>query len=170
MSKQDRLERFEKLIEAKPSNFLEKFNEIKKNKEWLDKSAKIAIKVLVTLKEKKWTQKDLAFKLGVSPQQVNKIIKGKENLTLETICKLESVLGVTFVDTFEFSDTKNIKVNATKLNYGVKIKEEISSGFSRISKHYRPYKTKPAEKATFSFDEVIKDEYHHGTNKYKDVA
>lgn len=170
MSKQDRLKRFEKLIEDEPSNFLDKFQEIKKNKEWLDKSAKIAIKILVTLKAKKWTQKDLALKLKVSPQQINKIVKGKENLTLETICKLESALDITFVDTFDFSDAKNIKVNATKLNFGVKIKEEISIDINKVLKHYRQYKTKSTKKTTFSVEDMIKDEYHHSTNKYKDVA
>jgi transcriptional regulator with XRE-family HTH domain len=49
------------------------------------------------LREKGMTQKDLAEKLNVSPQQVSKIVKGKENLTLETISKLEYVLGVELI-------------------------------------------------------------------------
>jgi len=32
--------------------------------------------------------------LEVSPQQVSKILKGKENLTLATIAKIEEVLGI----------------------------------------------------------------------------
>jgi plasmid maintenance system antidote protein VapI len=40
------------------------------------------------------SQKDLATKTGVSPQQVSKLLKGNENLTLETIAKLEAALGV----------------------------------------------------------------------------
>jgi transcriptional regulator with XRE-family HTH domain len=32
--------------------------------------------------------------MGVSPQQVSKYVRGEENFKLETICKLEQVLGV----------------------------------------------------------------------------
>ena len=43
------------------------------------------------------TQKSLAAKLDVSPQQVNKILKGHENLTLETISRIEEALGMELV-------------------------------------------------------------------------
>lgn len=64
------------------------------NRDWLQKSAKIALIVLRALKDKSINQKDLALLMGVKPQQINKIVKGKENLTLETICKLENALNV----------------------------------------------------------------------------
>jgi transcriptional regulator with XRE-family HTH domain len=75
------------------------------NKEWLNRSAKIAIKILRTLRknneEGKFpsSQKELAELLKISPQQVNKIVKGSENLTIETICKIENVLNI---HVFEF--------------------------------------------------------------------
>lgn len=40
-------------------------------------------------------QKDLAEKMQVSPQQVNKILRAKANLTFDTINKIEDALGVT---------------------------------------------------------------------------
>ena len=40
------------------------------------------------------TQAELAEKMGVSRQQVTKIVKGQENFTFETIGKLEKALGV----------------------------------------------------------------------------
>ena len=64
------------------------------NEDWLKHSQGIAIRILRTLREKKVSQKELADKIGVSPQQVNKIVKGRENLTLETIAKLEAALGI----------------------------------------------------------------------------
>lgn len=67
-----------------------------KNEDWLIKSARIAAKILVTLKQKGLKQTDLALMLNTSPQHINKIVKGKENLTLETIDKLEKVLGISF--------------------------------------------------------------------------
>ena len=44
------------------------------------------------------TQRKLAEKMGVSPQYINKVVKGKENLTLETIAKIEDVLGITLIE------------------------------------------------------------------------
>ncbi len=44
------------------------------------------------------SQKDLADRIDVSPQYINKIVKGKENLSLVTICKIERVLGVTLIE------------------------------------------------------------------------
>ncbi|MCS6796789.1 MAG: helix-turn-helix domain-containing protein, partial [Raineya sp.] len=55
------------------------------NADWIRLSQKIALRILHTLDQKGWTQKDLADKMNVSPQQINKICKGNENLTLETI-------------------------------------------------------------------------------------
>lgn len=64
------------------------------NREWLKRSTTIAVKVLDALKAQELTQKDLAERLDVSPQQINKIVKGEENLTLETITNLELALGI----------------------------------------------------------------------------
>jgi ribosome-binding protein aMBF1 (putative translation factor) len=36
--------------------------------------------------------------MKVSPQQINKIVKGQENLTLETISKLEIALNIQLID------------------------------------------------------------------------
>lgn len=51
-----------------------------------------------TIREINLSQKELAEKLGVSPQQVSKILKGQENLTLETIDKLEKVLNISLME------------------------------------------------------------------------
>jgi transcriptional regulator with XRE-family HTH domain len=67
------------------------------NKHWLKKSAKVALKVLRTLRAKNMSQKELAERIGVSAQQISKIIKGRENITLETIAKLEMALEVELI-------------------------------------------------------------------------
>ncbi|MCD6180436.1 MAG: helix-turn-helix transcriptional regulator [Bacteroidales bacterium] len=79
---------------ATKSDWIEKANKRQENKEWLKHSQKIALKVLRTLRKEKISQKNLAEIIGVSPQYVNKIVKGKENLTLETISKLEKALAI----------------------------------------------------------------------------
>ncbi|PUZ26978.1 Helix-turn-helix [Chitinophaga costaii] len=76
------------------SNWPEQVRARRENRAWLKKSAIIALKVLEALKAQGLTQKDLAGRLGVSPQQVSKIVKGHENLTLETITRLEQELGI----------------------------------------------------------------------------
>ncbi len=69
------------------------------NKVWLRKSQQIALRILRVLREKEWSQKDLANKLGVKPQVVNKWVKGQENFTLETLSRIEIELGITLIHT-----------------------------------------------------------------------
>ncbi len=82
------------LASAQPSNWKEEARYRRENREWLKKSAAIAVKILAALKQQGLSQKDLAERMDVSPQQINKIVKGHENLTLETITNLELVLGI----------------------------------------------------------------------------
>lgn len=81
-------------IAIKDEKWLQEAKNRQLNKEWQSHSRKIASKILVTLREKGMKQNQLAKIIGVSAQQVNKIIKGRENLTLETISKLESALEI----------------------------------------------------------------------------
>jgi transcriptional regulator with XRE-family HTH domain len=67
------------------------------NREWLNKSFEIAVLVLKTLRDRGWSQKNLAERMGVSQQHISKIVKGKENLTLLTISKLEDVLEIVII-------------------------------------------------------------------------
>ena len=68
-----------------------------KNRHWQKHAQDIAVRILMALKEQNLTQKQLAEKLQVKPQQVNKIVKGKENLTLQSIVKIEETLGIKLV-------------------------------------------------------------------------
>jgi len=88
------MEKFQKLVSPKKTNTLEDNKEIVRNREMLRESQRIALKVLAKLDELSWTQKDLARQMGVTPQQVNKIVSGKENLTIETQIKLQRILDV----------------------------------------------------------------------------
>lgn len=86
------------LAEAIPSHQWKEREDYKKaNRKWLRKSVDVALRVLDILDEKEMSQNDLAGKLKVTRQQVSKILKGQENLTLETISRLEEVLGITLV-------------------------------------------------------------------------
>ena len=59
---------------------------------WLRHSVQIALRARSRMASLGLTQKDLAERMGCSQQFVSLILKGKENLTLETISKMEKVL------------------------------------------------------------------------------
>ena len=61
---------------------------------WMKYSMQIALKVRSIMKSDGITQCALAAKLGCTQQYVSLILKGKENLPLETIAKLESALQI----------------------------------------------------------------------------
>lgn len=92
------IEKLNKLASV-DSKWLDEAKYRQDNKGWLRHSKKVAIRVLRTIRELGMTQKQLAEKMGMSPQMVNKIVKGKENLTLQTIAKLEDTLGVSLIFT-----------------------------------------------------------------------
>ncbi|MBK9256407.1 MAG: helix-turn-helix transcriptional regulator [Saprospiraceae bacterium] len=66
----------------------------------LRESQQIAMKVLMKLDEMDWSQRDLAREMGVSPQQISKIVSGKENLTIETQIKLQNILNIPVLASF----------------------------------------------------------------------
>ncbi len=63
------------------------------------------------------TKTDLAKAMDVSPSYIGKLLRGNENLTLETICKLEKITG-------------------RKLIYTSRTRRYPSSVKSSISGHY----------------------------------
>ena len=63
------------------------------NREWLKLSHEIALTTHHYLRTAGITQKELAERMNVSPAYIGKLLKGSENLTLETICKLQQAIG-----------------------------------------------------------------------------
>jgi transcriptional regulator with XRE-family HTH domain len=87
-------EKFLALVSPESTKTLERNRWWIANQVWLKESQEVAIKILDQLELLNWSQKDLAEKMGVSPQYINKIVKGKENLTLETLSHLQIVLEI----------------------------------------------------------------------------
>lgn len=137
MEKSEIKDKISKLIVNEPSDWMDQVEYYEKNKAWLDKSAEIAVRILSTLRKLSLSQKDLAEMTGVSPQYVNKVVKGQENLSLETICKIERALGINLVEVPVFEDTqvisqveepfsvnyiditKSILINSRKVSYNL---------------------------------------------------
>ena len=64
----------------------------RRNARWLRYSAMIALQVRDRMTQIGMTQVALAEKLGCTQQHISMLLKGKNNLTLETIAKLEEAL------------------------------------------------------------------------------
>ena len=62
------------------------------NKSWLGYSQRIAMMMLDRMDELGMTQKRLSELMGCSQQYVSKVLKGQENLSLETLAKIEQGL------------------------------------------------------------------------------
>ena len=93
------LEKLKRISEPAPSDWREKAQWRKDNRDWLRKSGRIAVAVLEAIDANPdMSQAKLAEKMGVTKQYISKIVKGQENLSLQTICKLESALGTTLVE------------------------------------------------------------------------
>jgi len=75
----------------------------RRNRKWLDYSSQIARRILAQIEgNDNLNQAELARLLDVSAQQVSKIVKGQENLTLETIAKLSNALEIELISFPEY--------------------------------------------------------------------
>ena len=90
----------QKLSEHKsstPSRWREEAEYRAANKDWLRYSQHIAIMMLDKMEELGLTQKSLAERMGCTQQNVSKILKGRENLSIETLCKIEAALQLSLL-------------------------------------------------------------------------
>ncbi len=86
--------KFLQLVSEEDTKTIAEVKQRIKNREMLRESQQIAIKVLMKLDQLGWSQKDMAREMEVSPQQITKIVSGKENLTIETQIKLQNILNI----------------------------------------------------------------------------
>lgn len=101
MKNQEMSNKLEALVSKTPSKWVEESNKRFEDKEGLRYSQQVAVRILRTLREKKLSQKDLAELLNVTPQTVNKWVKGSENFGFFTIAKIEKALGIKLMHIYE---------------------------------------------------------------------
>ena len=84
------------MAEEKIDNALEEVKNIMENKreDWVCHSQAIAATMSDRMEELGMTQRVLAEKMNCTQQYVSKVLKGRENLSLETLCKIENALGI----------------------------------------------------------------------------
>jgi transcriptional regulator with XRE-family HTH domain len=111
----------------KDSGWLEKAKWRQENEDWLDISFDVALRVASTLSANKKADKypksqvELAEAMGCSAQYVNKLLRGQENLQIETICKIGRILGIKLIEVPKMEIKQNfnyqdINVLLEKLN------------------------------------------------------
>ena len=87
--KEKTMQYLEKHQSETPSKWREEAQWRRENRDWLRYSQRIAILLLFYMKKERLTQAAMAERLGCTQQYVSKILKGSENLTIETIAKIE---------------------------------------------------------------------------------
>ncbi len=90
----DKFKILDSVTTEKSSQWIDNANQRVKDESWLDLSFKIGLAILRELRKRGMTQAELATKMGVSPQYINKVVKGKENLGLDTISNLGKALSI----------------------------------------------------------------------------
>ncbi|HBF88042.1 MAG TPA: XRE family transcriptional regulator [Bacteroidales bacterium] len=106
-------EKFLALVSNEKTDTLAKIKERVKNIAMLRESQTIALKVLLKLDELGWSQKTLAEKMEVSPQQISKIVSGKENLTIDTQVKLQKLLDIPILASYYENNTSQYVATTT---------------------------------------------------------
>ena len=92
-------EAFMKLVTVDPEGqkrFWDKVKWRQDNRYWLNKTVKIAIKILHEISEMKITKEDLAAATNISNERMTEIVKGRADMTLSEIARIENVLNIKF--------------------------------------------------------------------------
>jgi plasmid maintenance system antidote protein VapI len=140
-------EKFLALVSSEDPGTLERNRERIKNRVMLRESQQIALKVLMKLDDLGWSQKNLAEEMGVSPQQITKIVSGKENLTIETQIKLQNILDIPVLASYY--ENKMSEMNQWILTIEKRV-EKIAAQAIYISDNYQESKIVRLESVNYS--------------------
>ena len=112
------VERLKEVARPTSAEALKESEYRKKNWDWLEKSALIALDIHAYLRKNNISKQEFAKMLGVTPAQVTKLLSGKENLGLKTISKIESVLQMDLVaiPNYEHYYSMDTAMNAMYVN------------------------------------------------------
>ena len=104
MTLEEAIDRLSRYQSDEPSDWRVEEERVRyaKLKGWLQYSRRIAIKIALAMKQQNLSRQDVADRMGCSPQYVSRLLKGEENLSLETICKLEEALNISILQ-YEFA-------------------------------------------------------------------
>lgn len=133
------MEKLSSMAKNRSKESVEKAKQRKGNREWLRMSQEIALCLHYYLRKSSMTQRDLADKMGVSPAYVGKLLKGGENLTLETISKIQESIGeslITVASPYGYTGViqpfHTSGFNFTGKGFNFKTENSPASGFTPI--------------------------------------
>ncbi|WP_343658966.1 helix-turn-helix transcriptional regulator [Chryseobacterium sp.] len=106
-------EKYLKRIAGQETDAIKEAKERIDNRSWLRESKKLALKILIRLDELNWSQRILSVKLEVTPQYVNKLLKGNEKFGFDILVKLQDVLSMSIFADYEDKKETLLKPNIT---------------------------------------------------------
>lgn len=133
------IERLKELAKPRDERAHKEFLDSWGNKAWLTYSQDIALMLHYYMCENEMTQRELAEQLGVSAVYVGKLLKGGENLTLETICKIEQVVGEKLISIIKPYETPDV-IQPT-MPYEASKDVEVSLVYSTVIKRRNRYQS-----------------------------
>lgn len=119
MEKNKNIETFLKHVSKKSSGWLAKAKWRQENEDWLNVSFSVALRVASTLSANKKanvspkSQVELAEAMGCSAQYINKLLRGEENLQIETICKIQHILDIKLIEVPKAEIAKTVRFEPT---------------------------------------------------------
>ena len=97
-TREETISKLNELRSTTPSKWRENAEWRMANKSWLRYSQRIAMMMLDKMEELGLTQKALAERMGCSQQYISRVLKGTENLSIETISKIENALHLEILE------------------------------------------------------------------------
>lgn len=94
----ENMKKFLSLVSPEKSDIHEIMQWRKENRKWLKHSFLIAIKILVFLDKENISIDKFSELSGIEKEEIKKILKGSENMTIETISKIEEALQIKIIN------------------------------------------------------------------------
>ncbi|GAP72654.1 helix-turn-helix domain-containing protein [Candidatus Symbiothrix dinenymphae] len=88
------IKKLEQHASLTPSGWREVAEHRQTNKTWMRYSQYIAMLMMDKMEDLGLTQTALAAQMNVSQQYISKVLKGRENLSIETLAKIEDILHI----------------------------------------------------------------------------
>lgn len=112
------------------------------NRDWLLKSALIALEIHRYLRQNGMTQSQLAKKMGISPAMVTKLLSGKENLSLKTVCGIERAIQFELLKVPSYEKGTFMKCDLVKMPEEELDFEDGEKSFCKVIKMNKEIETK----------------------------
>jgi len=92
---------------------------------FIDKYTDLVVRINQVLRQKGYTQKQLAQKLDKKPSEIHKWLSGEHNFTLRSIAKLEAELGVTLLEVLKQAKQTEFVSNIGTITFKVYVNNEL---------------------------------------------